>query len=50
MAARDLSIIRTPPPNRQPIHTEIRVFNDDLIKESIYYETNGICSGVKSIA
>ncbi len=40
MAARDLSVIRTPPPNRQPIHTEIRIFNDDLIKESIYYETN----------
>ncbi|MBX2815136.1 MAG: transcription-repair coupling factor, partial [Saprospiraceae bacterium] len=40
MAARDLSIIRTPPPNRQPIHTETRVFNDKLIKESIYYEVN----------
>ncbi len=40
MAARDLSIIRTPPPNRQPIHTERRVFNDDLIRESIYYEVN----------
>ncbi len=38
MAARDLSIIRTPPPNRQPIHTEIRMFNDEIIKESIYYE------------
>jgi len=38
MAARDLSIIRTPPPNRQPIHTEMRVFNNNLIKESIYYE------------
>lgn len=38
MAARDLSIIRTPPPNRQPIHTERRVFSDDVIRESIYYE------------
>ncbi|MGB1216691.1 MAG: DEAD/DEAH box helicase, partial [Saprospiraceae bacterium] len=38
MAARDLSIIRTPPPNRQPIHTEVRMFNDEVIKESIYYE------------
>ncbi|MDC1308490.1 DEAD/DEAH box helicase, partial [Saprospiraceae bacterium] len=28
MAARDLSIIRTPPPNRQSIHTERRIFND----------------------
>jgi len=40
MAARDLSIIKTPPPNRQPIHTERRIFNDSIIKESIYYETN----------
>lgn len=40
MAARDLSIIRTPPPNRQPIHTETRVFNDELIKDAIYYEVN----------
>jgi transcription-repair coupling factor (superfamily II helicase) len=40
MAARDLSVIRTPPPNRQPIHTEIRIFNEDLIKEAIYYEAN----------
>ena len=38
MAARDLSVIRTAPPNRQPIHTERRVFNDQLIKEAIYYE------------
>jgi transcription-repair coupling factor (superfamily II helicase) len=40
MAARDLSIINTPPPNRQPIHTETRVFNNDLIKDAIYYEVN----------
>lgn len=40
MAARDLSVIRTPPPNRQPIHTETRVFSDDVIQESIYYEIN----------
>jgi len=38
MSARDLSIIRTAPPNRQPIHTERRVFNDVLIKDAIYYE------------
>ncbi len=38
MAARDLSIIRTPPPNRQPIYTERRVFSDELIREAIYYE------------
>ncbi len=40
MAARDLSVIRTPPPNRQPIHTEVRVASDELVKEAIYYEVN----------
>ena len=40
MAARDLSIIKTPPPNRQPIHTERRVFNDEIIRESIYFEVH----------
>lgn len=40
MAARDMSIIRTPPPNRQPIHTERRVFSEEVAKESIYYEIN----------
>ncbi len=40
MAARDLSVIRTAPPNRQPIHTEVRTFNPELIKDAIYYEVN----------
>lgn len=40
MAARDLSIIRTPPPNRQAIHTERRMFSNEVISEAIYYETN----------
>ena len=40
MAARDLSIIKTPPPNRQPIYTERRVFSENTIKESIYYEVD----------
>lgn len=39
MGARDLSIINTPPPNRQPIQTEVQVFNQDLIRDAIYYET-----------
>lgn len=39
MGARDLSIINTPPPNRQPIQTEVGVFNDDLIRDAIYFET-----------
>ncbi len=40
MAARDLSVIRTAPPNRQPIHTEIRVFDEELLHETIMTEVN----------
>ncbi len=40
MAARDLSIIRTPPPNRQPIQTEARVFSEEVVRDAIYYEVN----------
>ena len=39
MGARDLSIINTPPPSRQPIQTEVQVFNPDFIRDAIYYET-----------
>jgi len=39
MGARDLSIINTPPPNRQPIQTEVQVYNEDFIRDAIYYET-----------
>ena len=39
MGARDLSIINTPPPNRQPIQTEVRIFNDDFIRDAVYFET-----------
>lgn len=39
MGARDLSIINTPPPNRQPIQTEVMVYNEDLIRDAIYFET-----------
>ncbi|MCF8335377.1 MAG: transcription-repair coupling factor, partial [Bacteroidales bacterium] len=38
MGARDLSIIHTPPPNRYPIVTEVHTFNEDIIREAIYYE------------
>jgi transcription-repair coupling factor (superfamily II helicase) len=38
MGARDLSVINTPPPNRQPIETEVRVFQEDFIRDAIYYE------------
>jgi transcription-repair coupling factor (superfamily II helicase) len=39
MGARDLSVINTPPPNRQPVQTEVQVFNEDAIRDAIYYET-----------
>jgi transcription-repair coupling factor (superfamily II helicase) len=39
MSARDLSIINTPPPNRQPVHTEVLAFNEYAIRDAIYYET-----------
>jgi transcription-repair coupling factor (superfamily II helicase) len=38
MGARDLSIINTPPPNRQPINTELHIFNDEVLKDAINYE------------
>jgi transcription-repair coupling factor (superfamily II helicase) len=39
MGARDLSIINTPPPNRQPIQTEVQTFHHEAIRDAIYYET-----------
>lgn len=38
MGARDLSIISTPPPNRQPVQTELHVFNEKLIQEAVTFE------------
>ncbi|WP_158796355.1 transcription-repair coupling factor [Pedobacter sp. L105] len=38
MGARDLSIMSTPPPNRQPVNTELHVFNDKLIQEAVQFE------------
>ncbi|MCX4291876.1 MAG: transcription-repair coupling factor, partial [Odoribacter sp.] len=38
MGARDMSIIRTPPPNRYPIVTELHRFDEKLIKDAILYE------------
>lgn len=40
MGARDLSIISTPPPNRQTINTEIHTFDKDLIRDAILHEVN----------
>ena len=39
MGASDLSIINTPPPNRQPIQTEVQMFNHEFIRDAIYFET-----------
>ena len=38
MAARDLSVITTPPPNRYPIETNVVRFHEDLIRDAISYE------------
>ncbi|MFT6970122.1 MAG: transcription-repair coupling factor (superfamily II helicase) [Roseivirga sp.] len=38
MGARDLSVIATPPPNRQPVTTEIHSFDEVLIRDSISFE------------
>lgn len=38
MAARDLSVITTPPPNRYPIETNVVGFSEELIRDSISYE------------
>lgn len=40
MGARDLSIINTPPPNRQPVLTEIIHFNEEAIRDAIAYEVS----------
>lgn len=40
MGARDLSVIGTPPPNRQPVTTEVQVFNEVFIRDAISYELN----------
>ncbi len=38
MGARDLSIIATPPPNRQPVTTELHDFNESVIRDAISFE------------
>lgn len=38
MAARDLSVIKTPPPNRQPVDTQIIGFNEEILRDAISYE------------
>lgn len=59
MGARDMSIIRTPPPNRYPIHTEVDTFSHEVIAEAINFEmsrngqvffVNDRISGLQEIA
>ncbi len=38
MGARDLSIIQTAPPNRHPIQTELRPFNEEVVRDAVSYE------------
>lgn len=38
MAARDLSVINTPPPNRYPIESNVIGFNEEIIRDAISYE------------
>ena len=38
MGARDLSVIATPPPNRQPVTTELHSFNEEIIRDAVSFE------------
>jgi len=38
MAARDLSLINTPPPNRHPIETNVIRFSEETIRDAVLYE------------
>ncbi|MFI2741903.1 transcription-repair coupling factor [Zhouia sp. PK063] len=38
MAARDLSVITTPPPNRYPIESQVIQFNEEIIRDAVSYE------------
>ncbi|MEP2024139.1 MAG: transcription-repair coupling factor [Reichenbachiella sp.] len=38
MGARDLSVISTPPPNRQPVTTEIHAFSETMTRDAVSYE------------
>ena len=38
MGARDMSIIRTPPPNRYPVQTELGVYGHEIIADAINFE------------
>lgn len=55
MGARDLSVLRTPPSNRQPIHTEIHMFGHEVIADAIGFEMSRggqvfvVCNRISSL-
>ena len=55
MGARDMSIIRTPPPNRYPVYTELTTFNHEVITDAVNFELsrNGqvyfVCSRISKL-
>ena len=55
MGVRDMSIIRTPPPNRYPIQTELTTFGHEVIADAINFEMsrNGqvyfVCSRISNL-
>jgi len=40
IGARDISVITTPPPNRQPIDTQVHVFDEEIMRDAIQFELN----------
>ncbi len=38
MGARDLSVIATPPPNRQPVTTELHNYSEEVIRDAVHFE------------
>jgi len=40
MGARDLSVINTAPPNRQPVQTQVTSFSEETIRDAISYEVS----------
>lgn len=55
MGARDLSVLRTPPANRLPIHTEVHLFGHEVICDAIEYEMSRggqafvVCNKISSL-
>ncbi len=48
MGSRDLSVISTPPPNRQPIVTESHVFSEEIVRDAIEAELPAAARSISS--